>query len=93
MADAPKPEVPVLTEVVDDAGTAPRRPAVDRAALEALARDLERAMLERLGPEIDRLIGAALDGARAELALSVQQMVREAVAASVAHALAQPKTD
>jgi hypothetical protein len=92
MADARQPEVPVLTDVVEDAG-ARGRPAIDPAALEALARDLERAMLERLGPEIDRLIGTALDGARAELAVSVQQMVREAVATSVAHALSQPKTD
>ncbi len=92
MADPRAPDLPVLTEVVEDAALL-RRPAVDGAALEALARDLERAMLERLGPEIDRLIGTALDSARAELAVSVQQMVREAVATSVAHALSQPKTD
>src|SRR5512134_3668500 len=43
-------EVPVLTEVVNDERT-PRR-AMDGAALEALARELERAVLERLGPEV-----------------------------------------
>lgn len=98
MSDEENP--PVLTEIVDDA-RAPRR-AVDAAALEALARALERAVLERLGPEIDRVIqekltrtlnhvlGQALDGVRAELTVSVTQMVREAVAASVAHALALP---
>jgi len=90
-------EVPVLTEIVSDE-RAPRR-TVDSQALEALARELERAVLERLGPEIERVIqekltrtlnhvlGQALDGVRAELTVSVTQMVREAVAASVAHAL------
>jgi hypothetical protein len=96
-----KGEVPVLTEIVSDE-RAPRR-AVDDAALEALARALERAVLERLGPEVDRVIeerfartlnavlGQALEGARAEITVSVTQMVREAVAASVAFAL-RPKT-
>src|SRR5436853_7816237 len=89
--------VPVLTEVVTDV----RRPrAADAQALEALARELERAVLARLAPEVDRVIeerlartlsqvlGQALEGVRAELTGSVTQMVREAVAASVAHALA-----
>lgn len=95
-----KGEVPVLTEVVSDE-RAPHR-AVDDAALEALARALERAVLERLGPEVDRVIeerlartlnavlGQALEGVRAEITMSVNQMVREAVAASVAFAL-RPK--
>lgn len=83
-------EVPVLTQIVDDERDAPP-PAVDAAALEALARELERAVLERLGPEIDRAVGQAFDAVRAELTVSVTQMVREAVAASVAHALALPK--
>ena len=93
-------DVPVLTEVVSE-DAAPRR-AVDGAALEALARELERAVLERLGPEVHRVIeekiahklntvlGQALDGVRADLTISVIQMVREAVAASVAHALSKP---
>ena len=97
------PELPVLTEIVNDE-RAPRR-AVDAAALEALARELERAVLARLGPEVDRVIeerlartlsevlGQALDSVRAELTGNVTQMVREAVAASVAHALALPKQD
>jgi predicted RecB family nuclease len=96
-------EVPVLTEIVADQ-RAPRR-AVDNAALEALARELERAVLERLGPEVDRVIeeklsrklnqvlGQALEGVRAELTNGVTQMVREAVAASVARALALPDSD
>ena len=90
-------EVPVLTEIVSDE-RAPRR-AMDNAALEALARELERAVLERLGPEVHRVIeekiaqklntvlGQALDSVRADLTISVIQMVREAVSASVAHAL------
>jgi hypothetical protein len=98
MSEAPK--VPVLTEIVAD--ERPARRAVDAAALEALARELERAVLVRLSAEVDRVIeerlartlstvlGQALDGVRAELTVTVTQMVREAVAASVAHALATP---
>jgi len=82
-------EVPVLTEIVSEEQS-PRR-AVDSAALEALARELERAVLERMAPELERIVGEALAGARAELKDSVTQMVREAVAASVARALATPK--
>ncbi len=96
-------EVPVLTEIVDEE-RALRRPAVDAEALEALARELERAVLERLGPELDRVIeerlsrtlnavlGQSLEGVRAELTHNVTQMVREAVAASVAQALTPPVT-
>ncbi|HWA39938.1 MAG TPA: hypothetical protein VG873_18950 [Burkholderiales bacterium] len=92
-------EVPVLTEIVDDERA--RRPVeVDAAALESLALELERAVLERLGPEVDRVIeeklakslagmlGQSVDGMRSELTQSVTQMVREAVHASVAKALA-----
>jgi len=102
MAEEREPShVPVLTEIVADARRA--RPAMDAAALEALARELERAVLSRLGPEVDRVIeerlartlskvlGQALDGVRAELTVTVTQMVREAIAASVAHALQLPE--
>jgi hypothetical protein len=91
--DAPraKGEVPVLTEIVDEERS-PRR-AVDHAALEALARELERAVLERIAPELERIVGQALEGAHAELKDTVTQMVREAVAASVARALATPKPE
>src|SRR3954465_1286986 len=89
--------VPVLTEVVTDVRRP--RPAIDAQALEALARELERAVLARLAPEVDRVIeeklartlsavlGQALEGVRTELTTSVTQMVRGGVAASVAHAL------
>jgi hypothetical protein len=95
-------DVPVLTEVVDDE-RARRAPPVDAAALEALARELERAVLERLGPEVDRVIeekltrtlsgvlGQSVEGMRKELNQSVTQMVREAVAASVASTLVPPE--
>ena len=91
-------DVPVLTEIVDDERSQ-RAPAVDQEALEELARELERAVLERLGPEVDRVIeeklaralnavlGQSMDGMRSELTRNVTQMVREAVAASVARAL------
>ncbi len=96
-------DVPVLTEIVDEE-RALRRPAVDHEALEALARELERAVLERLGPEIDRVIeeklartltnvlGQSLEVMRGELTRNVAQMVREAVAGSVARALAPATT-
>ena len=86
-----KGEVPVLTEVVTDERRAHR--AVDDAALEALARALERAVLERMAPELERIVGEALAGARSELKDSVTQMVREAVAASVAFALRPKKPE
>ena len=91
-------DVPVLTEVVEEDPV--RRPTVDAEALEALARELERAVMARLGPEVDRviqeklsrvlsgLVGKSVEGVRYELTQSVTQMVREAVASSVARALA-----
>ena len=63
-------EVPVLTHVVEE--LAPQEPPA--TALEALARDIERAVLARLLPEIERV-------------------VREAVAASLAQALGEPRRD
>jgi len=88
MAEARDSKVPVLTEVVAEVRRA--RPAMDAQALEALARELERAVLARLAPEVERVLGQALEGLRAELTVSVTQMVREAIAASISRALAQP---
>jgi hypothetical protein len=88
MAEGRDSKVPVLTDVVAEVRRA--RPAMDAQALEALARELERAVLARLAPEVERVIGQALEGVRAELTVSVTQMVREAIAASVSRALAQP---
>ena len=72
MSDAQQEEreLPVLTEVVEE--PAPQKP--DGAGLEALARDIERAVLARLAPEMERI-------------------VREAVAASLAQALGEPRRD
>jgi hypothetical protein len=81
-----RPEVPVLTEVVADEATL-SRPALEPQALEALSRELERALLERLRPEIERVI----EEMRARLAVSVKHMAREAVAASVARTLGRPE--
>ena len=95
-------DVPVLTEIVEDA--AQRKSGFDPEALEALARELERAVLERLGPEVDRVIeeklartlstvvGQSVDVMRTELTRNVTQMVRDAVAASVARALGSDTT-
>jgi hypothetical protein len=85
-------DVPVLTQVVEDANPLPG-PGVDRAALESLARQIEREVLERLGGEIDRVTALALHSVRTELTASVEKIVREAVAASAADALAVPKRD
>jgi hypothetical protein len=91
-------EVPVLTEVVADE-IARRRAGIDRAALERIALEVERAVLARLGPELERVVnenltraldtalGKALDAVRAELAVNVRQIVREAVATSMVNAL------
>ena len=96
-------DVPVLTQVVEDlppveapaAPPAPAAPAADvgQDALDALADQLERGLLERLGPEIDRATARALNGVRAELTVSVMQIVRESVAAAVAQALHGQKKD
>jgi len=44
-------DVPVLTQVVDDAAP---------ADVDDLARELERALLERLAPELERLVREAV---------------------------------
>jgi len=91
-------DVPVLTEVVADE-LAKRRNVVDRAALERIALEIEAAVLARLGPELERLVnenlnraldtalGKALDAIRGELAISVRQLVRDAVATSFVNAV------
>jgi hypothetical protein len=63
-------DIPVLTQVIEDL---PPKP-LHGAALEALAKDIERAVIARLGPEIERV-------------------VRDAVAASLAQALGEPRRD
>lgn len=94
-ADGPRSDsdVPILTDVVDLVSE--QEDAFDPKAVEALALELERAVLNRLGEELDRVIeqrlarslGELLDSARADLTASVRQMVREAVSAAVSSAL------
>jgi len=74
-------DVPVLTEVVSE----------ELDSREALAREIERIVLQRLGPEVDRVMDQALDAARAELKASVTRIVREALAASLAEANLKPE--
>ena len=86
-------DVPILTDVVELASA--QEQGFDPKAVEALALELERAVLTRLGEELDRVIeqrlarslAELLDGARADLTASVRRMVRDAVAAAVAAAL------
>ncbi|HJV10554.1 MAG TPA: hypothetical protein VJ690_03510 [Burkholderiales bacterium] len=82
-------DVPVLTEVVSEESAAPR--AADHFALEALAREIECRVLQRLGPEVDRVTEQALEAARAELKASVTRLVREALSASLAEATPKPE--
>jgi hypothetical protein len=49
-------DVPVLTEVVDAAA----RVAVPPAGADALAAEIERAVLERLAPEIEDMVRSAV---------------------------------
>jgi hypothetical protein len=77
-------DLPVLTEIVD-----PRSPvgaaALDAAAVEGLARELERAVLARLESE--------LESALAELGEALRRALREAVAGAVARELEARKLD
>jgi hypothetical protein len=86
-------DVPILTDVVDLVSEGGQ--GFDPKAVEALALELERAVLTRLGDELDRVIeqqlarslSELLDGARADLTASVRKMVRDAVSAAVSAAL------
>jgi len=67
-------EVPVLTEIVE--GAAPPAAPAREANEEALAADLERALVARIAPELDRRFA----GLRAELEKELRRAVRDAVA-------------
>lgn len=87
-------EVPVLTEVVERSEA---QGALDPLVLEALARQLERAVLDHFGPEFNRLVEERLASAlsarleqsvaelRADLIAGLDQMAREAVASAIAN--------
>jgi hypothetical protein len=55
-------DVPILTEVVEE--PAPEKPQA--AALEALAKDIERAVLARLAPELERIVREAVAASLAQ---------------------------
>jgi hypothetical protein len=75
-------EVPLLTDVLEhDAQAGKGRVAAD----EALASDIERVLVVRMVPELNKQIAAL----RGELEKELRRTVREAVA----HALAARKTD
>ncbi|MGH8688688.1 MAG: hypothetical protein ACREVQ_13375 [Burkholderiales bacterium] len=77
-------DLPVLTEVVDP--TSPAGPAaLDAAAVEALSRELERAVLARLETELQPAVAALNDAWRTAL--------RQAVAAAVSRELRARKLD
>jgi hypothetical protein len=80
-------EVPVLTEVADPgAPPPPAEPVLDE---EALAGDLERALMTRLAPELDR----RLTTLRADLEKELRRAVRDAVAHALAARQAKPPTE
>lgn len=80
-------EVPVLTEIVAP-GAEPSPPGADSQD-EALAADLERALIARLAPELER----RLAGLRAELDKELRRAVREAVAHALAARKAEPPAE
>ena len=73
-------EVPLLTEIVEPPAAAERA-----SADEALAADIERVLVVRLVPELNKQLAAL----RAELEKELRRSVREAVA----HALAARNAD
>ncbi|MEX2241159.1 MAG: hypothetical protein WD775_10770 [Burkholderiales bacterium] len=81
---APAEDLPVLTEIVD-----PRAPAgqaaLDAAAVEALSRELERAVLQRLEKELQPALAAMGEALRVAL--------HDAVAVAVARELQARKLD
>jgi hypothetical protein len=80
-------EVPVLTEVVEGE-PAPAAP-LPEANEETLAADLERALVARLAPELDRRLAAL----RAELEKELRRAVREAVAHALVARQSKPASE
>ena len=79
-----KDELPVLTEIVDP--DRPRGPAaLDAAAVEALSRELERAVLQRLEDELKPTLAA--------LGQALRVALRDAVTGAVARELQLRKLD
>jgi hypothetical protein len=78
-------EVPLLTEVVERDAAAARAKLKEDALL---AEDIERALLVRLVPEINKQIA----GLRSDMEKELRKAVREAVARAVADRKAKLKT-
>ena len=81
---APAEDLPVLTEIVDP-GAPASQAALDAAAVEALSRELERAVLQRLEKELQPALAAMGEALRAAL--------HDAVAVAVARELQARKLD
>lgn len=85
--EAAQDEVPLLTEIADPSAPPPgAAPAVDE---ETLAADLERALVARLAPELDRRLAVL----RADLEKDLRRAVRDAVAHALAARRAEPPKD
>ena len=78
-------EVPLLTEIVEQDPTEAAASAAAAARDEALATDIERVLVVRLIPELNKQIA----GLRSELEKQLRRSVREAVE----HALAARKAN
>ena len=73
-------EVPLLTDVVEQDAAAAANKAAQAARDEALAADIERVLVVRLIPELNR----QLAGRRAERETALRRSVREAVEPALA---------
>jgi hypothetical protein len=76
-------EVPILTEIVEQD---PAAAAAAQARDEALAADIERVLVVRLVPELNKQIGALRGELEKELRRSVREAVEHALAARKAEA-------
>lgn len=83
--EAAQEEVPLLTEVADPAAPG----AAEALDEEALAADLERALVARLAPELDRRLTVL----RSDLEKELRRAVRDAVAHALAARRAEPPGD
>ena len=81
---APAEDLPVLTQIVDPSAPAGQA-ALDAAVVEALSRELERAVLQRLEKELQPALAAMGEALRTAL--------HDAVAVAVARELQARKLD
>jgi adenosylcobinamide amidohydrolase len=80
-------EVPLLTEIVEQDPAAAAANAASAARDEALATDIERVLVVRLIPELNKQIA----GLRSELEKQLRRSVREAVEHALAARKANPE--